>query len=560
VVPPGEDEQQTCPRCGQPLRYIDDYGAWFCYVCQTYETPEVEQHNTCGTCNQPLTYLEPYSAWYCYTCEKYEMPQATGGYTETEDYSSYSTQCPTCGREMSAGQCYYCLAEEMITAANSSIDAARKAGASIGKIEEKLHHAQRVLSEDRPDMAIDIAEEAEEQAKNIRQKHKHAKTMMSTLEDDLDKLAQFDVNTSTADNQLQLARNFIRSGNYEKALDFLKKSQGFADNAAIKAGIKKKKTTVRKPRYSSDYPACPECGNVVKEDQDECPYCDAPLFEEVSAEEAAAAEASKGHPGMKASGLGALISEKDVGKVAPIEGSVVKPQIPGQETKPAPPPTPEPPKPEPEKVVEDGKCFECGEEVELDWAKCPFCSTSLKKPPKPAPPKPEPEVKPAPPPKPAPPKPEPEPVAEALKCGNCKSEIEAGWKRCPVCMSPITTKEAEPAPPPPKPAPPKPEVEPAPPPPKPAPPKPEKPTGDEPKPLPPPPPPMPPAGDSPKAKAKTEITELETRIKALEGKGANATHAKNLLRLAQSFVKGGAFDKAQRYIRKARQAVDEIKG
>jgi hypothetical protein len=79
------------------------------------------------------------------------------------------------------------------------------------------------------------------------------------------------------------------------------------------------------------------------------------------------------------------------------------------------------------------------------------------------------------------------------------------------------------------------------------------------KPLPPPPPPPPPSTGSPKEKAIGEIGEIETRIKALEAKGENTTHAKNLLRLAQSFVKGGSYDKAQRYIRKARQAVGEIK-
>ena len=46
---PTPSEQHNCSRCGQPLRYIDAYGAWFCYICQSYETPEVQQFNVCTT-------------------------------------------------------------------------------------------------------------------------------------------------------------------------------------------------------------------------------------------------------------------------------------------------------------------------------------------------------------------------------------------------------------------------------------------------------------------------------------------------------------------------------
>jgi hypothetical protein len=273
-VAPPQTAQHNCSKCGNPLRFIDNYGAWYCYVCQSYESPEVQQLNSCSTCGQQLTFLEPYSAWYCYTCQKYEVPStpAVTSYGMGANYAPQVTTCSKCGRELAGGQCYYCLADEMIAAADSSIESAKQAGATTGKIEEKLLHARRLVAEAKPDQAISVAEEAEEDAKKVREKHKTAKRLMSQLEDDLDKLAQESVNTSTADNQLQLARNFLRSGNYEKAIEFLTKAQDWTTQQAEKAGIKPKKTMVKKPRYSGPFPTCPECGNVVQKTQETCPY------------------------------------------------------------------------------------------------------------------------------------------------------------------------------------------------------------------------------------------------------------------------------------------------
>jgi len=113
----------------------------------------------------------------------------------------------------------------------------------------------------------------------------------------------------------------------------------------------------------------------------------------------------------------------------------------------------------------------------------------------------------------------------------------------------------------PKPAPPPPKPTPTVLPPKPTPPKPAvvpppKPTEGKPALPPPPPPPM---GGPGKEQIEGELSGIEAEVKALDAKGINTAHAKNLIRLAQSFLKGGAPDKAQRYVRKARQAVDELK-
>jgi len=552
-VAPPQTAQHNCSRCGQPLRYIDAYGAWFCYVCQSYETPETQQFNICTTCGQPLTYLEPYSAYYCYTCQKYELPQA--GVTTYGTGGSYvpsaPTTCSKCGRGLSGGQCYFCLADEMIAAAESSTDTARQAGATTGKIEEKILHAKRLVADSKPDQAITVAEEAEEDAKNVREKHKTSKRLMSQLEDDLDKLAQNEVNTSTADNQLQLARNFLRSGNYEKAIEFLNKGQDWARQQAEKAGLKPKRAMVKVPRYSGLYPSCPDCGNVVKKEQEICPYCDAPLFEEITADVAAARSGKpvpattddEEDPSASTLGLRSMISEKDVGKVPVAPGVEAKPSIPVSPTKPAPGVT-----------AKEGVCPRCGEEVEPAWTKCPFCSGPLGVAVAPPPPKPVEMAKPT------PPTPVEGPKPETVKCNSCGADVEAGWKRCPVCMSPVKAvappkpvEVAKPTPPPP----PKPAPTIVTQPPKPAPPKPVE-AGKPMQQLPPPPPPAL-AGEPTKDKIEAELKGIEDEVKALEAKGSNMAHTKNLIRLAQSFMKGGAPDKAQRYVRKARQSVDEMK-
>jgi hypothetical protein len=56
---------------------------------------------------------------------------------------------------------------------------------------------------------------------------------------------------------------------------------------------------------------------------------------------------------------------------------------------------------------------------------------------------------------------------------------------------------------------------------------------------------------------KAEYDALERKFTEMEGKGVKVAHAKNIARLAQSFIKGGDFVKAQRYIKKAEKALEE---
>lgn len=58
-------------------------------------------------------------------------------------------------------------------------------------------------------------------------------------------------------------------------------------------------------------------------------------------------------------------------------------------------------------------------------------------------------------------------------------------------------------------------------------------------------------------KTKADYDGLEKKLNEMEGKGVKVAHAKNIARLAQSFIKGGDFVKAQRYVRKAEKALEE---
>jgi hypothetical protein len=56
---------------------------------------------------------------------------------------------------------------------------------------------------------------------------------------------------------------------------------------------------------------------------------------------------------------------------------------------------------------------------------------------------------------------------------------------------------------------------------------------------------------------KAEYDALEKKLNEMEAKGVKVAHSKNIARLAQSFIKGGDFVKAQRYVKKAEKALEE---
>jgi tetratricopeptide (TPR) repeat protein len=59
--------------------------------------------------------------------------------------------------------------------------------------------------------------------------------------------------------------------------------------------------------------------------------------------------------------------------------------------------------------------------------------------------------------------------------------------------------------------------------------------------------------------AEKEIKDVGAELDKLEKRGQNVAHARNLLKLAMSFLRGGSFEKATRYARKVRNVLDEKK-
>lgn len=59
--------------------------------------------------------------------------------------------------------------------------------------------------------------------------------------------------------------------------------------------------------------------------------------------------------------------------------------------------------------------------------------------------------------------------------------------------------------------------------------------------------------------AEKEIKEVGAELDKLEKRGQNVAHARNLLKLAMSFLRGGSFEKATRYARKVKNVLDEKK-
>jgi tetratricopeptide (TPR) repeat protein len=59
--------------------------------------------------------------------------------------------------------------------------------------------------------------------------------------------------------------------------------------------------------------------------------------------------------------------------------------------------------------------------------------------------------------------------------------------------------------------------------------------------------------------AEKEIKDVGAELDKLEKRGQNVAHARNLLKLAMSFLRGGSFEKATRYARKVKNVLEEKK-
>jgi len=133
------------------------------------------------------------------------------------------------------------------------------------------------------------------------------------------------------------------------------------------------------------------------------------------------------------------------------------------------------------------------------------------------------------------------PVAPAgpTACPACGEAVEPDWKRCPSCTTSLQPASAGPPADPASPAATASRVQPGP-----------VASGPEQSRA---------AAEGDAAAAEREIREVEAELERLEKAGQNVAHARNLLKLAISFLRGGSHEKATRYARKVKNVLDEKK-
>ena len=67
-------QENLCPTCRSPVRFIDQYQQWWCDNCRRYCPPQAPiqpQQAPCPKCRQPLSFIQQYQSWYCNRCQKY---------------------------------------------------------------------------------------------------------------------------------------------------------------------------------------------------------------------------------------------------------------------------------------------------------------------------------------------------------------------------------------------------------------------------------------------------------------------------------------------------------
>ncbi len=86
-----------CPYCGNEATYIPKYNRYYCYHCQRYVEPVMDQPQqmvqkkpVCPYCGNEATYIPQYQRYYCYHCQKYVEPVFKEIKTPTSSYTPHS--------------------------------------------------------------------------------------------------------------------------------------------------------------------------------------------------------------------------------------------------------------------------------------------------------------------------------------------------------------------------------------------------------------------------------------------------------------------------------------
>lgn len=101
----------SCANCGNPTRFIEKYGRYYCEKCKRYNPREGEDAGrapsrapsegpVCSGCGKKTSYISKYDRFYCNDCKKY-VPRKTNTQrvrTLKQKRDSGVPGCPECGQ------------------------------------------------------------------------------------------------------------------------------------------------------------------------------------------------------------------------------------------------------------------------------------------------------------------------------------------------------------------------------------------------------------------------------------------------------------------------------
>lgn len=122
---PSKDSAPGCVQCGNPTRFIEKYGRYYCEKCKMYNPKEAVDSGSastkaasetpiCSVCGKKTSYISKYDRYYCHDCRKYapkkiDQRQVMRAVKETN--VNNVPVCPECGQPakfVSKYQRFYC--------------------------------------------------------------------------------------------------------------------------------------------------------------------------------------------------------------------------------------------------------------------------------------------------------------------------------------------------------------------------------------------------------------------------------------------------------------------
>jgi rubrerythrin len=172
--------------------------------------------------------------------------------------------CPECGTTMDEeGACPFCEANEAIDSVEHRVVELKKDGFILAKVEDRVEAAKTALHVKHFGEVDTALEEAREAIGEAVRDHERSTKLMVLVEELIHEARDKDLDVTKAANLLKLARSFLKSGKYPKAIQYGEKSRDFL-------------IEILEP-FDLDKYFCQHCRNEVSVDDDHCPTCEQPI-------------------------------------------------------------------------------------------------------------------------------------------------------------------------------------------------------------------------------------------------------------------------------------------